>query len=117
MYYRINLIGVAILGLALVSRLDHRGLAEDMPGQASSPQGAKLPKRVEEILWWFPVDTQTVIVDQGPADVQSDSTENGFGALPLIGCPASVTRDTRVLLVVEGARRFRGPKGLGVMPF
>ena len=32
----------------------------------ASPPKSKLPKPVDDVLWWLPEDTQTLIVAQGP---------------------------------------------------
>jgi hypothetical protein len=105
---------------------------------ACAPEPARLapsrpPAVVEEILGWLPADTQTVTVLNGPMDVpllrqvepaQEEEPAHvidwmlGFALLGplgqehrrhLLGLPVAVA--------VEGSRRFRKPRALGMMPY
>jgi len=93
---------------------------------------------VRDVLSWFPADTETIVVANGPFPMQvltadDDQTQNRgvstkelkgeFEDLPLslVGINKSLTekylRGYEVTIAIEGSRRFRPPSGLGEMPF
>ncbi len=90
------------------------------------------PDRLEEILWWLPSDTQTLIVAQGPWRVeipevgQADAGFEGhdLGLVESIRSMVSgFSRERRggesrippVAFAMEGSRHFRSPNKLGMM--
>jgi hypothetical protein len=120
---------VLIIGCSLILSLAVAGRS-----RAESSAGASnLPKAVDDVLWWLPEDTQTVIVSQGPfkvdlrdpherADPVDDvrSLQLIICGIPALRLPPALTKrlsDRTITLAVEGSRHFRGPKGLGLMPF
>ena len=119
--------GFSIVSLGLVF-----WLAEASSTKAQSTVGqTKLPKAVNDVLWWLPEDTQTVIVAQGPFKANAfdpekkiDPPKLGYGSL-LMATPG-VELDPAILerlgnrtitVALEGSRRFRVPTHLGLMPF
>ncbi len=96
-------------------------------------------KLIEEILWWLPEDTETVIATNGPYDVvrasvrdleRKDSSKKQITPELLeeffrIGLPFSneekrldeTLAGYRIQVTIEGSRAFRSPKRLGLMPF
>lgn len=111
----------AVLVLSIV------GLGPGDPARAGEPD------RLDEVLWWLPPDTQTILVARGPWKVEvpgpgrGDRREEGIGRLDdylrsmASGLP--VERRTgespgpAVAFAVEGSRHFRSPKDLGMMPY
>ena len=108
-------------------------LATGSAGQTIS-RGQKLPSGpldVQQVLSWLPPDTETVIVARDfmlpdPARLKKSKTHTQewlFASLALMGtwginAPlADYFKDQKVLLAVQGSRRFRSPKSLGLMPF
>lgn len=70
------------LGVFLISQPGYGlGPQEDGKTQAES----KLPSRLDEMLWWFPADTQTVGVCQGPFSIA------GMGPQPEPDAPEPIT--------------------------
>src|SRR5262245_45306493 len=51
------------------------GTARARQGRAVRRSVQKLSEPVEEILWWFPEDTQTVIVARGPFKLKAPEPE------------------------------------------
>lgn len=93
-------------------------------------QPPKLPDRIGEVLWWLPDDTETIIVAQSPLkgeipddpnvkDVDQDEFLHPFPLTGLLEVPKikEVIQGRKILLSVEGSRRFRAPEVLGLMPF
>jgi hypothetical protein len=91
-----------------------------------------LPPGVAELLGWLPVDTETVIVAQGPFEFHGMDQNTGpilsfrdqarSLAMHLIsfngdGKLEGKLRQQVVLAAVEGARSFRAAKGFGLAPF
>jgi hypothetical protein len=91
------------------------------------------PALVEEILGWLPADTQTVTVLNGPVEVSlprevEPAAEEGPAHVidwmlrfALLGPMGEAHRrhllGLPVTLAVEGSRRFRAPRRLGLMPY
>jgi len=114
-----SLIGVASSEIVLC-----RQLVADEPKRPLSQPGLALPARVEEILWWLPVDTQTIVVDQGLSRLVAQEADGSLQVSP--PWPPTIFREgstgrqiagRNVILRVEGARRFRRPRDLGLMPY
>lgn len=100
---------------------------ESEVGQVPS---AGLSSTVEEILWWLPSDTETVIVCQQPFTPQftpltptrtfTEILQSlSLGGLESIGDGelAPVLASQEILLALQGSRNFRPPTGLGSMLF
>ena len=80
-----------------------------------------------ELLGWLPEDTETVIVAQGPVDIPDPeakrySFQQALEQLPIgpiLGLQDGLLHrqlfGRKVLLAVEGSRRFKSPKALGGM--
>lgn len=88
----------------------------------ASPQGVD-PKLLDDFLWWFPSDTETLLVAQGPFEIAEPLGEEDF---PLdaklrewltAGVGWQQLFGRKILLAVEGSRHFREPSGFGVMPY
>jgi hypothetical protein len=86
------------------------------------------PLDIRHILSWMAADTETVIVarDFTLPDLADKARvytqELAFAALPTStwGINAPLTnhfKNQKVLVAVEGSRKFRSPKSLGLMPF
>jgi hypothetical protein len=103
------------------------------PDPPAGPAAARRPDRLEEVLWWLPSDTQTIVVVRGPwrGEIPAFRREGGGGAdigrlddiLRSVISGLSVERragDPRlppVAFALQGSRRFRSPKDLGLMPY
>jgi hypothetical protein len=102
------------------------------------PQGAQTPRMDElaNVLARFPLDTETVIVARGPfelkwfAEQEEDEADEpppldlaDLQHLPIgvrmlrDGAYAKILAGAKAEMAVEGARRFRAPRGLGMGPF
>jgi hypothetical protein len=47
-----------------------------------------VPKPIEEVLWWLPVDTQTVVVAQGPTKfLEAFGRGQGEDGIGIGSCP------------------------------
>ncbi len=117
---------LGLLGLVLLNPLGRRSPGGEGPRRPDEPPPSKLPGPVEQVLWWLPVDTQTLVVVQGPTKfleaLGGDRGEDG----PIVGSwlpsmahegkPAPLA-GTTVKLLVGGSRRFRAPKDLGPMRY
>lgn len=92
-------------------------------------QAGEMSARIEQVLNWLPVDTETVIVAQGPLKL-SDVAEGRQGLeellkQSLIGLVGTIRgkeykarlTGLQIELLVEGSRHFRFPHGLGLMPY
>jgi hypothetical protein len=83
----------------------------------------------EELMWWLPEDTETVIVSQGPIEIPAREPEGvdfGVAAWHLATGPLMSLKDKlllkelagkKILTAVEGSRRFTSPANLGMMPY
>jgi hypothetical protein len=86
----------------------------------------------DQILEWLPSDTETVIVSRGPFQVHIPDREagaNGPQLVPVLEILPATFLTTRkgalmkpligqtIALAVEGSKRFRSPRQLGMMPF
>jgi hypothetical protein len=118
----------AVLALALFNTLN----ASEVVAQTSARRAGSVD--LQEVLSWFPADTETITVARGPfvfpnAQPSADDNENrattehglveSFEGLPLalVGFKGGVLlprlKEKRILLAIEGARHFRPPSGLG----
>ena len=103
------------------------------PDPPAGPGAASRPDRLEEVLWWLPSDTQTIVVARGPwrVEVPAFRREGGWGAdigrlddilrSEISGLSAERRADDPrlppVAFALQGSRRFRSPKDLGPMPY
>jgi hypothetical protein len=78
---------------------------------------------IEEMLWWLPADTETLIVQQASAPpmrglvhdaLLSEKIDVGDSALMASAKPH--LQGARLKLTIEGSRRFTEPPGLGEFP-
>jgi hypothetical protein len=86
---------------------------------------ARPAAEIEELLWWLPADTETVMVTQAPVRPSGPL----FEAMPTAAGKLDVDEResgkiltrylarSRVTATVEGSRRFAPPSGLGGMLF
>jgi hypothetical protein len=95
-------------------------------GPGDAKRESKPQPFVDEALRWLPVDVETVIVSQGSFEIPFEQEGPGptfqglpFGLLGTIreGKLVAQLKQKKVNFAVEGSRRFRSPKGLGLMPF
>ncbi|MCD4726499.1 MAG: hypothetical protein K8R46_02480 [Pirellulales bacterium] len=89
----------------------------------------RLPPRVKQMLDWLPVDTETLFVVNGPFQIPRKASEIpafqellqsmsvGLVAELQDGLFRKQLQGHEVLIAIEGSRRFKSPKGLGLMPF
>lgn len=110
--------------------------AGQQAASSSKPQQPGI--NVQQILAWLPVDTETIMVANGPfvyphssakeddnqqREISASELEEGFEfqTLGLSGFKKSILgkqlEGQRVALAVEGSRHFRPPRGLGEAPF
>ncbi len=101
---------------------------EDMGFQ---PKARALSAQVDEVLYWLPADTETLIVARGPFEIEKtlpDAEPFDFNKELLVwptlfvrpvfeGFSPGQFTGMKVALAVEGSRRFRPPRGFGLMPF
>lgn len=111
---------------------EHQAVTNLIPTIAASlivfQTAARGDELLDNVLKWLPADTQTVMVARGPFTLRIEQD----GELPLDEAmrqlTASLTHtqaerfakrfcDHTILLAVEGSRRFRAPKRLGMMPY
>lgn len=86
----------------------------------------ELPQRLKKMLNRLPVDTETLVVANGPFEFPDSSKENPsvdemLSSLSL-GLPSSEVllnhlKGQQIEIAIEGSRRFRSPSGLGMMPY
>jgi hypothetical protein len=93
-------------------------------GTSSVPANAAIPSRIDEVLHWLPVDSETIIVANGPFKIEKANESFRFQAavqsLPLGILQELLPKELvgkDVSLAVEGSRCFRSPHGLGMMPY
>lgn len=89
--------------------------------RGAGPLHPQLPRDVEEVLWWLPEDTETLVVYRKPTSLRSliplgEGLQDEGGPMEIEGLAGRLGERT-VACLVEGARRFRAPHGLGLMPF
>jgi hypothetical protein len=97
---------------------------------AGQPEPAQRARQwtAEEVLNWLPADTETVFVARGlfKAEELSDTEPASLEKLLQLWPAGSLfdekvaktpLLDEKITLAVEGSRRFRCPKGLGMMPY
>jgi hypothetical protein len=92
--------------------------------------GPKRPDRLEEALWWLPLDTQTLMVARGPWKIEIPKPGQQDSGLESPGLEeelrslisgfsserrAGASRVPPVAFALEGSRHFREPKDLGMM--
>lgn len=87
------------------------------------------PDVLKDVLWWFPEDTETLMIARGPfkaealeqdappKDLAQFFRRISFGPLMVMqdGKFYEQIQGQTILLAVEGSRRFRSPAALGVM--
>jgi hypothetical protein len=83
----------------------------------------------EELLRWLPEDTETIMVAQGAIAIPKKEADRFQFAEALSLLPAGPTfsfakellhkelQGQKVLMAMEGSRRFTSPKNLGMMPY
>jgi hypothetical protein len=97
------------------------------------PPEFKLPKPVDDVLWWLPEDTETLMVAQGPIALGAQIREIDVDALGLARTIQLMTLaigddhvtpelektvwSRPIALAVQGSRRFRVPNGFGMMRY
>jgi hypothetical protein len=85
------------------------------------------PKTFEEFIWWLPPDTETMFVARGPMTISTAQPIDFNDFLPHLLSPGvdfinkgKLLRQLsgqKLLFYVEGCRKFRSPKSLGLAPF
>jgi hypothetical protein len=95
-------------------------LASLTPAQAQQQPSTKPSAAIDELLWWLPIDTETVAARQPAARPRGTPIEkllsevdfdfDGFAHNKIL---AHNLTGIRVKASLEGARRFRAPSGLG----
>jgi hypothetical protein len=98
-------------------------LMSGVAGTRAQPRQPAIPADVEELLWWLPLDTETIQVTQTPAkprgplfaDVQPD--EIVAEDLSYADILTQHLEGTRIKATLEGSRHFRPPAALGEMPY
>jgi hypothetical protein len=100
----------------------------------AAPRESKLPKAVDDALWWLPENTQTLIVAQGPwratapehgSDVDALGLERTLQLMTLAAVGSEQLnphlgnrlRGRTIAFSIQGCRRFRFPHRLGMMRF
>jgi hypothetical protein len=86
---------------------------------------SKLPPRLQQILPWLPVDSETLIVEKGPYlyphyvldEIISGESNPDSSATLEEGLLRGHLQGWNVMIDVEGSRRFRSPKDFGSYPF
>lgn len=96
-------------------------------GEEPAPPAAL--QHLEPILQWLPVDSETLIVANGPFEFPSPNRDRpqfweSIRNLPCFllgeirrGDLAKQLQGKELLIAVEASRRFKSPAGLGMMPF
>jgi hypothetical protein len=93
-------------------------LASITPAEGQRPP-AKPSAAIDELLWWLPLDTETVVARQPQARPRGTPIDklaeiefefDGFAHNEIL---TQNLVDIRVKASLEGARRFRAPSGLG----
>jgi hypothetical protein len=105
--------------------------------ERNAKKAAPPSEELQQILAWFPPDTETILVANGPFSFPDLSPREGppallesvddlkedFEGLPLApfgfktDLLANRLQGQKVEFAVEGARHFRNPEGLGAAPF
>jgi hypothetical protein len=85
------------------------------------------PNTVNELLWWFPADVETLMVTKGPITITDKQPEKLSDAQPMMtyvlmheGKKSRLDlklKGQKILLSIEGCRKFRSPKSLGLPPY
>lgn len=93
----------------------------------ATPSGNQSPKTYEDFIWLLPADTETMMVAKGPINITTAEPSNfdGFLQKVLYGGADSINKDRltkqlagqKLLFYVEGSRKFKTPKSLGLAPF
>ena len=92
------------------------------------PRGCDAAEQVNEILHWLPLDTETVVVANGPFKFANPPEDPPFcfnEAVRSLAFSCLLNEriapkeliGQRIVIAMEGSRRFRSPRGLGMMPF
>jgi hypothetical protein len=79
---------------------------------------------IDEMLWWLPADTETLMVQQASAPPMRGlvhdallSEEIDVGDSALMASAKPHLQGARLKLTLEGSRRFTEPPGLGEFPY
>jgi hypothetical protein len=79
---------------------------------------------IEEMLWWLPADTETLIVQQASAPPMRGLVHDALlnekidvGDSELMASAKPHLQGARLKLTLEGSRRFTEPPGLGEFPY
>ena len=108
---------VAIAAIA-ASALARPGDSQaDEPNPNAAPPPSKPSERVANVLQWLPADTQTLIVDQAPAEKTPDSLEILQEPLTKFLPSGAAATEAPLALIVHGARRFRSPGDFSLLPY
>jgi hypothetical protein len=128
----VKLCSSAVLIVVSVVWLGSRAAGDEKGNFAKiEPIGPPAALTVNRILEWLPANTETLIVARGPYQVEAvdpDQVKDAPLAKLLKMWPMSLLTiregvfqkllvGQSVSLAVEGSRRFRGPKELGMMPY
>ena len=105
-----------------------------LPLRAAPPDNdakRELPARLKQMLHWLPTDTETLIVANGPFEISKKpkgvNVPTFQQALELLsvgmtmqlhdGLLRTQLQGQKIQIAIEGSRRFRSPKTLGLMPY
>lgn len=94
--------------------------------QTDNPEKAAKALTVDDVLWWLPEDTETILVAQGPfrlnALPESETPRlepllEWLPTAPLEGNAIKQLSGRSVSFILEGSRHFRKPTSLGDFPY
>jgi hypothetical protein len=99
------------------------------PASGQEQSNRKIPTLLNQVLGWLPIDSETLVVSTGPFPFPRKSTDD----LPFLetahnlsfawvtqldnGRLQEALQGQKVLVAMEGSRRFTRPKELGMMPY
>jgi hypothetical protein len=109
---------LALFMVAVVASTSDLGAQEDK----SNTSKAKYADRLNEILYWLPADTETIIFESGRF---KDAKDVAYTSDPRLSDYVRAVQTAfsnaelrrKIMFSVEGSRRFRAPMGFGLMPF
>lgn len=101
------------------------------PGATRAAEAAKpkLPERLGEVLNWLPLDSETLIVTNGPISLPGELPEDRpyFESAKRLSLDLVLTvqdgflrkqlQGQTVLIAVEASRRFTAPRDIGFLPY
>jgi hypothetical protein len=107
-----------LLGFLLLSFLLTIGDCRPVENQTTlSKAEATATITIDEVLWWLPEDTEVIAVTQRPRDKVSVGISGVAVASVKRGEFAKKLQQLSPQLILEGSRKFRTPRGLGMMTF